>query len=243
MWKQVLGVLLWSQFSFAGLYHETDQFERDVRDQKYTTFTGGPTLNNLLGRVHSDYNQRGCRVPSPTEAWAFPIAWHGNNDIGGTNGNGYKPHGFQYFAGILTKGHSAHDIFIHDRNYDILDDRYQQLVPVLAVEPGVIISTQNQWDPQSGLKAGLYINVFHPHNNQVSYYSHLSQVSMKPGDCVDKGQPIGSVGRTGLNANSRRSPSHLHFGRLQFNGSTYLAVDPYQQLLKSQKISFPKTSF
>jgi murein DD-endopeptidase MepM/ murein hydrolase activator NlpD len=43
------------------------------------------------------------------------------------------------------------------------------------------------------------------------YYAHLKDVSVKVGQHVSKGDPLGTVGRTGVNAYKKRSPTHLHF--------------------------------
>lgn len=57
------------------------------------------------------------------------------------------------------------------------------------------------------------------------YYAHLDEQLVSPGDYVEKGTPIGTVGNTG---NARTTPPHLHFGIYKNRG----AVDPlhYYQL-------------
>ncbi|MFK7871723.1 MAG: M23 family metallopeptidase [Oligoflexales bacterium] len=235
-------LFLFSVFSISAskeddIYTKTNQFEHDVRERKYSKYEGEKILKQLLDEVSKNYKLRECTTTLPKK-WVFPVAWHKNTDIGGKHGNGYRPQGFNYFDGIKTKGHSAHDIFIHDRNVDLHDDRYHKMVPALAVEPGIILSTQEKWSPQSHLKAGRYVNIYHPHNQQVSYYSHLASIHIKPGDCVNAGDSIGWIGRSGLNADSKRSPTHLHFGRLLFNGTTYIPTNPYKKLIKATKIFY-----
>ena len=47
--------------------------------------------------------------------------------------------------------------------------------------------------------------------SQYFYYAHLDRVFVRVGQIVSKGEPLGTVGRTGVNAYPKRSPTHLHF--------------------------------
>ena len=55
----------------------------------------------------------------------------------------------------------------------------------------------------------------------VTYYAHLSNITVTPGQKVKKGQVIGQAGNTGYSFGA-----HLHFG-LMINGSW---VDPLKYL-------------
>lgn len=58
-----------------------------------------------------------------------------------------------------------------------------------------------------------------------TFYSQMSRIEVREGDCVASGAPIGSVGSTGLSAGP-----HLHFEVLQ-GGSP---IDPMRVLLRGQ---------
>jgi murein DD-endopeptidase MepM/ murein hydrolase activator NlpD len=49
-------------------------------------------------------------------------------------------------------------------------------------------------------------------------------------------QTIATVGRTGLNAFKKRSPTHLHFTQLRFNNNFYpKPIDTYKELLEAKR--------
>lgn len=71
--------------------------------------------------------------------------------------------------------------------------------PIFASAGGEIQKTGNSWP------SGNYIRILHP-NGVVTFYGHLSGISVKRGDVVSPGDIIGYVGRTGL-----ATGCHLHF--------------------------------
>jgi murein DD-endopeptidase MepM/ murein hydrolase activator NlpD len=75
-------------------------------------------------------------------------------------------------------------------------------VPIVASQRGVVVHAEY---------LGIYGNcVVIDHGMGVqSLYAHLSSIDVKPGDKVDKGQPIGRSGMTGL-----AGGDHLHFTML-----------------------------
>jgi murein DD-endopeptidase MepM/ murein hydrolase activator NlpD len=79
--------------------------------------------------------------------------------------------------------------------------------PVYAVADGVVL--QSSYDENNGN----FIAVKHSDNSQ-SYYLHLSQRGVKPGQHIRGGQVIGRVGNTG-----RSNGPHLHLAIKQPNGS------------------------
>lgn len=72
--------------------------------------------------------------------------------------------------------------------------------PVSAVLPGVVKS--------AGAKGeyGNMVEVEHK-DGSVSYYAHLNGINVKPGDKVDQGTPIGTIGATG-----KSTGAHVEFG-------------------------------
>ena len=80
-----------------------------------------------------------------------------------------------------------------------IDLRGSEGTPILAAESGVVRS--------AGTRGGYGNAVEIDHGNGVStLYGHASELGVKPGDHVEKGQQIGEVGMTG-----HATGPHLHF--------------------------------
>ena len=81
-----------------------------------------------------------------------------------------------------------------------VDLRSPRGTAVLAMDTGVVIEVEK-------IKVGYghYVRIAHE-GTMSSLYAHLDKVSVKPGDKVERGANIGSVGMTG-----RTSGPHLHF--------------------------------
>lgn len=168
-------------------------------------------------------------------SWTFPLKGYIANAIGGTHGNGYTDKGYNYLDGNKHSAHPAHDIFIHDKNQDDLDDKTGKPVDVLAIADGIIVACTNNWEPTSTLRGGKFIWIYHRSLHVFSYYAHNQAIFVKPGDEVKQGQKIAEVGRTGVNAYKKRSPTHLHFSAFRFINGLPVPFNPYQQLLSSTK--------
>lgn len=141
--------------------------------------------------------------------WVFPLS-NVTSFYFRDNGNDYKVTGYDYFQGSNSKGHPAHDIMILDMNKDLLDDSTLKPVDIVSMSSGVIVATDTTWKVGSKLRGGKYVKVFDVTNNGIFYYSHLSTVSVKPGDIVTAGDKIGEVGRTGRKAILPGGKTHLH---------------------------------
>ena len=83
--------------------------------------------------------------------------------------------------------------------------------PVLAINRGKVTITVDHFFSGKGviLDHGLGLH---------SMYFHLSAIDVKPGQMIDKGEPLGKVGASG-----RATGPHLHWG-IRLNGSR---VNPY----------------
>jgi murein DD-endopeptidase MepM/ murein hydrolase activator NlpD len=83
--------------------------------------------------------------------------------------------------------------------------------PVFAVLPGVVKS--------AGAKGGYgnMVEVEHK-DGSISYYAHLDGINVKPGDKIDQGTPIGTIGSTG-----KSTGAHVEFGVRNANGRP---IDP-----------------
>jgi len=168
--------------------------------------------------------------------WSFPLSNY-TSFYFRDNGNDYKVSGFDYFQGSNTKGHPAHDIMILDMNKDLLDDSTLKPVDVVSMSGGVVVATDTTWMPGSLLRGGKYVKIFDVTNNGLFYYSHLSQVDVKPGDIVVNGDKIGEVGRTGRKAILKGGKTHLHVAYLKFVDGYPMPYDIILELKKSANSS------
>ena len=77
--------------------------------------------------------------------------------------------------------------------------------PIVAAASGLVV--ESGWHPQYGKM----VEIDHG-NGLVSRYAHASQLGVKEGDLVVRGQQIGGIGSTG-----RSTGPHLHF-EVRLNG-------------------------
>ncbi len=162
----------------------------------------------------------------------FPLEDYGPSTIGGKEGSGYKVHGYDFFDGNRHRGHPGHDIFIRDKDRDGRDDATGRPVYVASASPGVVVSVNLGWEVSSGIRGGNYIWIYQPGKERYFYYAHLNEIFVRIGQWVTPGERMGTVGRTGKNANAMRSPTHLHFTVHQSAGGYPKPVNPYRELIK-----------
>ena len=167
------------------------------------------------------------------ERFYFPLRGFTPHSIGGKRGEGYKPGRFDFFDGNRHKGHPGHDIFIQDKDQDGLDDITGKPVEVLAASSGIVVSVHSDWQPGSPVRGGNYIWIFDPGKGRYYYYAHLNRILVRVGDWVPAGETLGTVGRTGLNAYPKRSPTHLHFSIFQSVHGYPSPIDPYPDLIRA----------
>ena len=203
-----------------------------IRDQQIDRAAALPHVRALLPQIREQFYAHGG-VDTAVDGERFPLAGYGAESIGGKNGSGYQPDGYDWFDGRTSKGHPGHDLFIHDRDRDSRDDRTGEAVDVLSIAAGIVIAYSPDWDPTSGLRGGRYVYVYCPAQRGIFYYAHNASILVKPGDVVAAGQPIAHVGRTGRNAAMPRSPTHLHVMFLAVGGDGYPRPrDIYADLLR-----------
>ena len=211
-----------------------DSINTLVRDNKIDKVQALEKLQAILPELQAAYN----KIKPDTakkERWIFPVAGYSSKAIGGMHGEGYMPHGYNYFDGNRHGGHPAQDIFIHDKNQDSKDDRTGEFVNVRSVTGGIVVALEKEWNSESPLRGGKYIWIYEPGNNALFYYAHNHEIFVDAGQIIHAGEVIATVGRTGLNAFKQRSPTHLHFMKLALDHAYYpMPVDTYQELLKAE---------
>ena len=165
----------------------------------------------------------------------FPLKGYGPSAIGGKEGSGYQTLGYDFFDGNQHKGHPGHDIFIRDKNQDCLDDSTGKPVAVVAASPGIVVSVNYNWESSSPIRGGNYVWIFEPIKGRYYYYAHLGEILIKVGQVVSKGERLGMVGRTGVKAYPKKSPTHLHFTVHQSKDGYPKAINPFVELTQANR--------
>jgi hypothetical protein len=186
-----------------------------VRDGTIRKNAAKEQFSTTIEAIRKEYYAAGGQDHPPGD-WVFPLKGYGYKAIGGVRGNGYQKGGYDYFDGNRHTGHPSQDIFIRDTKQNSLDRRTNRPVEVLSLTGGVVGAVEKEWDPASRLRGGKYIWIYDPTTDALIYYAHNSRLLVETGDLVKPGDSIAEVGRTGLNAYKRRSPTHLHL--------TYLSI-------------------
>jgi murein DD-endopeptidase MepM/ murein hydrolase activator NlpD len=168
--------------------------------------------------------------------WVFPVRGYTASAIGGHNGSGYIPQGFEFFD-VNSGGHPAHDIFIDDSNQDGIDDHTGKPVEILSMSGGIVVETRTNWTPDmDDIKGGNIVYVYDNYTNGLFYYAHMKEVYVKVGDLVKPGTTLGVMGRTGKNAYPSRSPTHLHIMYVRSFDGDLRPENIYNDLIKDKTI-------
>ena len=218
------------------LYSDFNTFNTLIRDGRISKAAARAELSGRLAVISADYYRRGGRDYSSAE-WVFPVAGYSAGAIDKGINHGFVSSGYDYFSGNRHGGHPAYDIFIHDRNQDSREDRNGKAVSVLSMTGGIVVALEKEWRYGSKLRGGKYIWVFDPANNLLVYYAHNEELRVELGAIVSPGDLLATVGRSGLNAAKRRSPTHLHFSVLNYKNGQPLPVPVYQELQRAKCLS------
>jgi len=213
-----------------------DELNSRIRDGRIGVMAARVEFVQRLSDVRKEYYRRGGRDYAATE-WVFPLAGHDLRAIGGGRNHGFVSGGYDFFSGNRHGGHPALDIFIQDRNQDSRDDRTGQPVRVLSLTGGVVVALEREWEASSSLRGGKYIWIYDPANELLVYYAHNEELQVQLGQIVEPGQPLATVGRSGLNAAKRRSPTHLHFSVLRLVGGQPQPLNVYSDLQRAGKVA------
>jgi hypothetical protein len=216
---RVLSLLLLALVMPSDPISEWDRFEKSVRDQIIHQEEARKQLPVLIKALKEKCHQYAFKHLT---SWQFPVQGYGVKDVGA---GGFKPKGYNFYDGNHHGGHPAYDIFIRDRNQDSLDDKTSTPVVVLAPVDLLILSIETNWTKDSEIRGGRYVWALDPITDRVFYFAHLSEIRKKPGAFCPAGSIIGTVGRTGKNAQPPRSPTHLHLMVLEIKNDALLPLD------------------
>ncbi|HET7465803.1 MAG TPA: M23 family metallopeptidase [Candidatus Dormibacteraeota bacterium] len=163
-------------------------------------FMGPHYVTSLFDHCYPDYaaNGRLCRWDGEVVSKSV-----GGPDPGFTEGYAQTPgqHDYLYYDG--------HDGYDYGLFYE----------PVAAAAPGRVKLAGWAVPSCHSCLSGLTVEISHG-NGLITYYGHLSQLSVSAGQWVQRGQVIGRSGMTGT-----ATGPHLHFGVYYEDGRG--PVDPY----------------
>lgn len=192
------------------------QIQIDIRDCNISPDSAGRAFRENINQIRRVFGVKDCQ-PVDSSYFVFPVQGYTPRVSIGGRGRGYRPDGYDMFDMEVRGSHPAHDIFIHDKNKDQVDDFTSEPVDILSFSAGIVVASEKNWQLDTDRRGGNWIWVYDPCLDGLFYYAHNRRVIVDPGQWVTAGQKIGEMGRTGFNANKSRSPTHLHFMYLKIN--------------------------
>jgi len=201
-------LLIFSPFCFAdtNTVQLWQNLERNVRDGKIPKDIAKKEILELNSQLKQHLNILDLE-PASFNEWFSPVS---SNDIQAIEKKGFIEKGYNFFDGNKHGGHPAYDIFIRDKNFDMLDDKTKKPVQIKSISSGIIVSVNTGWKRNSKIRGGNYLYIYDDVSNYIFYYAHLNKIFCRAGQLVKAGDVIGTMGRSGKNAYPRRSPTHLH---------------------------------
>jgi peptidoglycan LD-endopeptidase LytH len=212
--------------SYATPSDDWNRLEKAIRDNVVERNQARERIIQLDRELLAAYSGKAGHA-----TYHFPVMGYASGSIGGRNGNGYAPAGYDFYDGNRHGGHPAHDIFIRDKSRSGLDNGTGRPAEIVAFTGGVVVAVNPSWEYPSGIRGGIYVWIFNPEENRFYYYAHLEKLLVALGDVVKAGDSIALLGRTGKNARPKRSPTHLHFMCLSFDNGRMTPHDTYRELL------------
>ena len=212
----------------AGVCEDWNHLYQQIRDFAMPPEAAQAAFAPLHQRLRETYGQAGV---GGTER-AYPVL--GYDSKWGENGIAFRPRGYQFFSGNRQGIHPSLDLFILDKNQDSLDDRSREPVAIVAYSGGVVVGVNKEWEFPSPQRGGKYVWIFDPTTDRYSYYAHLAQVDVHLGQILSAGETLGLLGRTGLNAYKKRSPTHLHLTVLSYRQGEMLPYNPWSELARAR---------
>lgn len=180
----------------------------EIRERQISPRNAESKFKRIISNIRTQYPNTST-YDSLDMNLVFPLKMKNYRSVGG-RGKGYYDRHFNLFDHSEAKSHPAHDIFIYDLDKDCKDDIDNDYVDVLAVNKGVVIATEKEWKEETEFKGGNYVWLYDFESGGLWYYAHLRKVGVVEGQLVEQGDKLGEVGRTGFNAETNRSDTHVH---------------------------------
>ena len=202
--------------------------EKGVRDGRITETNARPKVTPVLKALAEKYPL------APARKWAFPIRKGSIRWIGGKHGEGFRPRSprpaYSWYHGNRHGGHPAHDVFIaRDKNRDCKRDDTGQEYIATSMQRAVVISINVKFKPGEP-RGGMYVWLYQPKLDLLIYYAHLNRVDVKPGDILEPGDPLGTVGNTGFGPKNAHKPCHIHLMALKAGDGVMKPYDYFKDL-------------
>lgn len=220
----------------------------EIREQSISEEDARQVFADIMGDLRNKYPTPS--LDSANMQMVFPLLGKNYHSVGG-KGKGFYARLFNLFDHSISRSHPAHDIFIYDVNRDLRDDNTGDFVDIVAVNDGFVIATETNWQEGDEFKGGNYVWLYDFTNGGLWYYAHMRQVYAVEGQLVKAGDKLGEVGRTGFNAENRRSDTHLHLMFLKIDeAGNPKPVNHYPWLKNAQTVyttqlpaHFPRKKF
>ena len=200
------------------------QIQTDIRDCSISPDSAKVAFQAVMRNFQSQFGRDSCKA-FDSSYFVYPVRGYLPKESIGGRGEGYRSNGFDLFDATVNSSHPAHDLFVHDKNQDNIDDRTWKPVDILSFTSGIVIATETNWMYDSERRGGNWIWIYDPCLNGLFYYAHNNIVLVKPGQWVNAGDKISEMGRSGYNAYKKRSPTHLHLMVLKLNNESL--PEPY----------------
>lgn len=198
---------------YCAVFH---QIQMDIRDNVITPDSARAAFGAVMRSLRAEFRRDTCRVVD-SSYFVYPVKCYTPQESIGAKGRGYRPDGFDLFDMNAKGSHPAHDLFVRDKDQDMLDDRTWKPIDVLAFTSGIVLATETGWRYDSEFRGGNWIWIYDPCLDGLFYYAHNNIVEVQPGQWVNAGDKISEMGRSGYNAYQKRSPTHLHLMYLQLD--------------------------
>lgn len=107
-----------------------------------------------------------------------------------------------YFIGHFFPGKYLNKT--HPSGHNGLDLSAPRGTPIYPIAPGVVSETT----PQETSIGGITAHIEHENGKVISYYAHMNDIKVSPGEKVNFDTVIGTVGNSG---NAKYTSTHLHY--------------------------------
>ena len=104
---------------------------------------------------------------------------------------------------------------IEENHQDAIDLFIEEGSPIRSMSGGIVVLAENGWKKDDKLSTssafgGNTIIIFSPYDESFYRYAHMEEAKVGAGTVLSRGEQIGTVGHTGINASKKGHGRHLH---------------------------------